>query len=273
MTETHFLRLLVLLSIAFGQGIVANIFGHGSDTFPGKYELSNGPFNDWHYVEITSKSGNDYTWTNRAGVSWTLTFQKKIDDTHLSFSVGTDCPYYRQGYTEGFLFTETERGVQIQGPHKELYAKIVDCDCEFYSGIVGFSNRDGCKISKASPSGYKCKCQLNSGRTCSGEALGCSKRDHYCEEPDTSASACQFGGGNCMGYHVTTMCDCNYHPGGCKIVTAAPTYYKCVCIYRGLWTCNGHAKACNKWDKMCRNPDTSKDACVYGGGDCEGYKE
>jgi len=262
MTETHFLRLLILLSIAFGQG-------HGSYPFPGKYELSNGPFNDWHYVEITSKSGNDYTWTNRAGVSWTLTFQKKIDETTLSFSVGTDCPYYRQGYTEGFLFTETERGVQIQGPHKELYAKIVDCDCEFYSGRVGHSVTAGCKITKASPSGYKCKCNLNSDRTCSGEALGCSKRDHYCKEPDTSASACQLGGGNCMGYHVN--CDCNYHPGGCKIVTAAPTYYKCKCIYRGFWTCNGHAKACNKWDKMCRNPDTSKDACVYGGGDCEGY--
>jgi len=194
MTETHFLRLLVLLSIAFGQGIVANIFGHGSDTFPGKYELSNGPFNDWHYVEITSKSGNDYTWTNRAGVSWTLTFQKKIDDTHLSFSVGTDCPYYRQGYTEGLLFTKTKRGVQIQGPGKELYAKRVGVNC-----------------------------------------------------------------------------DCNYHPGGCKIVIAAPANNKCKCIYQGFWTCTGLAKACNKWQRMCRDPDTSKDSCVYGGGDCGGY--
>jgi len=266
MTETHFLRLLVLLSIAFGQGIVANIFGHGSDTFPGKYELSNGPFNDWHYVEITSKSGKDYTWTNRAGVSWTLTFQKKIDDTHLSFSVGTDCPYYRQGYTEGFLFTETERGVQIQGPHKELYAKIVDCDCEYYSHSSGA----GCKITKASPSGYKCKCRHNfHGKPCSGEALPCRKHDPYCDEPDTSASACRLGGGNCGGYKVN--CDCNYHPGGCKIVTAAPTYYKCVCSYRGFWTCSAKAKTCNKPDKMCRNPDKSKDACVYGGGDCKGY--
>lgn len=84
--------------------------------------------NDWHYVEITRGSCvGEFIWTNRAGVSWTLT-QDPYDDE--LFAIGEECPYYEFGdYTEGNValevFGATESVVGFYGPWFELYTKMV----------------------------------------------------------------------------------------------------------------------------------------------------
>jgi hypothetical protein len=47
--------------------------------------------NDWHYVTIKKNRLSGYRWTNRAGVSWSLT-ERADDPEHLD--VGEDCPYF-----------------------------------------------------------------------------------------------------------------------------------------------------------------------------------
>ena len=39
-------------------------------------------------------------------------------------SVGEDCPYYRQGYTQALLIKSAISEVQIEGPGKEMYRKV-----------------------------------------------------------------------------------------------------------------------------------------------------
>ena len=56
---------------------------------------------DWAFVKVTwSQATNTFTWTNRAGVSWTLTPVSGAggwDNTKLM--VGKDNPYFLDGYT------------------------------------------------------------------------------------------------------------------------------------------------------------------------------
>jgi len=74
--------------------------------------------NDWHYVEITHVDGNEYRWTNRAGVSWTLT--KTSADDHLE--VGTDCPYHEHGHT--IMKYADDGEPHVLGPWDEKYYRV-----------------------------------------------------------------------------------------------------------------------------------------------------
>lgn len=80
--------------------------------------------NNWHYVTITAgTSASNFTWTNRAGVSWGLT--RDSTDPWL-FNVSPSCPYYSSGYKTARIATETTNGVTtvtgIYGPLGELYS-------------------------------------------------------------------------------------------------------------------------------------------------------
>ena len=52
---------------------------------------------NWHFINITwNRETNAFTWTNKAGVSWTLTpifIDSELDTTRLA--LGLDCPYYK----------------------------------------------------------------------------------------------------------------------------------------------------------------------------------
>ncbi|MEM9164810.1 MAG: hypothetical protein AAGC54_17305, partial [Cyanobacteria bacterium P01_F01_bin.4] len=88
----------------------------------GEYEnhlYDQGGKNDWHYVTITQDPANPNAlrWTNRAGVSWTLT-----PTTHQTIlSVGQDCPYHAQGYTQAMVKWSNGQVVGLMGPGNELY--------------------------------------------------------------------------------------------------------------------------------------------------------
>ncbi len=71
---------------------------------------------------------------------------------------------------------------------------------------------------------------------------------------------------------TASACDCNYHSGGCAMVRAASRGMACKCVYKGAWTCAGRQVGCRDQNHpLCRNPNTSRDACHFGGGDCGGY--
>jgi len=84
--------------------------------------------NSWHYVTITHEGGNQYTWSNEAGVSWAL-YQSESDPT--IFEVGTECPYYDWNNVDAANFMETEMYLDengnvtgIRGPWNEEYVKV-----------------------------------------------------------------------------------------------------------------------------------------------------
>lgn len=71
-------------------------------------------------------------------------------------------------------------------------------------------------------------------------------------------------------------CDCSYYyrftGGGCAITKMAPPNHACYCSYKGAWSCGGQTVQCpDTEDHFCRKPDTSKEACLLGSGDCNGY--
>ena len=69
--------------------------------------------NDWHYVIISKMSKGNYVWKNKAGIEWSLISNGQ--ECNL-LQVGTQCPYYPDGYT----FTRfSEKG--IYGPGDEFY--------------------------------------------------------------------------------------------------------------------------------------------------------
>merc|ERR1712126_397746 len=81
----------------------------------------------------------------------------------------------------------------------------------------------------------------------------------------------QLNCGSPLGDSVSSAdCDCDYHPGGCIISTPAPVGFKCVCVYKGFWTCGGYAEGCSH-DDTCEENCYSKECCIEGGGDCGGY--
>jgi hypothetical protein len=142
--------------------------------------------------------------------------------------------------------------------------KTASCDCDYHPG--------GCSISKAPPANTACQCNYKGAWTCGGSIVTCLDFDSpFCKQPDTSATSCAQGGGDCDGYKEAS-CDCDYHPGGCSISTAAPANTACQCKYKGAWTCGGSLVRCqDEKSAKCVTPDTSIASCFQGGGDCEGY--
>ena len=97
--------------------------------FCGQYEChkyDGGGKNDWHYVTLTTAAcdGDSLTWTNRAGVSWSLHATEGNDLT-----VGENCPYYKDGHTSAKVdCNEQNRVVRIRGPGDEWYDRVVPDD-------------------------------------------------------------------------------------------------------------------------------------------------
>merc|ERR1711971_482759 len=75
------------------------------------------PSNDWHYASISSSVGaeNSFTWKNKAGIEWELTFIGEESSGVLMFKVGKNCPNKEQGYAEARLFKKN-RTIEIEGP-------------------------------------------------------------------------------------------------------------------------------------------------------------
>ncbi|XP_066927748.1 uncharacterized protein [Clytia hemisphaerica] len=153
--------------------------------------------------------------------------------------------------------TSTIEKDSLEGPNAA-------CDCNYHPG--------GCTISKIAPANYACKCQYKGAWTCNGYVVECREpNDDKCRQPDNSFRSCMQGDGDCQGYKEGN-CDCDYHPGGCKISSPPPAYAACRCNYKGAWTCGGHLVRCPVWNNhFCLNPDFSKATCQFGGGDCGGY--
>merc|ERR1712156_126724 len=65
-------------------------------------------------------------------------------------------------------------------------------------------------------------------------------------------------------------CDCDYFPGGCRIVAPVKMANRaCRCQYSFLWTCTGLSVPCrNSNSNFCKTPGTSLEHCRQGGGDC-----
>jgi hypothetical protein len=88
----------------------------------GSYEnhrYDDGGKNNWHYVTITQTAHDEFTWTNRAGRSWTL----RGTDNPDVYDVGSDCPYYHSG---SYRTARVERDscgriTLIRGPWNEAY--------------------------------------------------------------------------------------------------------------------------------------------------------
>lgn len=94
--------------------------------------------NDWHDVTITRATPNTLTWTNRAGVSWTLGLRGTANDYETStLSVHPDCPYYTDGYQVATIHWFPNGAVDyISGPWDEPYARIRSAE-EVMDLIVG----------------------------------------------------------------------------------------------------------------------------------------
>ena len=61
----------------------------------------------------------NYIWTNRAGVSWTLS----IDYNSGTLKVGQECPYYQHGHTDVKVMMSNPRCRGVVGPGGEFYTK------------------------------------------------------------------------------------------------------------------------------------------------------
>ena len=48
--------------------------------------------NDWHYVTISKRNENVFTWKNKAGVEWHLTLAGEESGGEVKFKVGGKCP-------------------------------------------------------------------------------------------------------------------------------------------------------------------------------------
>lgn len=84
--------------------------------------------NDWHFVELRRSPAIEaptLTWSNRAGVAWTLT--PSLDESGTSkLLVATDCPYFDDGYQVcEILRDDTGRVVGMLGPHEEIYSRAI----------------------------------------------------------------------------------------------------------------------------------------------------
>ncbi|XP_057296967.1 uncharacterized protein LOC130625870 [Hydractinia symbiolongicarpus] len=67
-------------------------------------------------------------------------------------------------------------------------------------------------------------------------------------------------------------CDCDYASSGCKIVKKAPKGMACQCDNYIFRACQGWVVMCSDRNTdTCKNPNKSKQSCLEGRGDCEGY--
>jgi hypothetical protein len=70
----------------------------------------------------TATTAKIFTWTNKAGVAWTLT-QKKLSPAQ--FDVSADCPFYSHGYTVATAkLDENGEVLALTGPWGEIYDKM-----------------------------------------------------------------------------------------------------------------------------------------------------
>ena len=138
------------------------------------------------------------------------------------------------------------------------------CDCVHYG--------NGCYISRPPPRYTACKCVLNGTGSCLGEIVNClGGKSKLCESPDKSIYSCFQGTGDCNGYDNAT-CGCRYRNGGCVITKASPPSTTCSCQYDGDLSCTGSVSWCRDPSSFyCRQPDTSRNTCLLGGGNCSGY--
>ena len=110
---------LVLWDECFGGRIAFSVDGN-DPTIIGDYEnhlYDVKGKNDWHFVDISRIDDKRLKWKNRAGVSWTLT----VTDDKSKLDVGSDCPYYSQGYTTANLQWDNGTVKSIMGPGNEPY--------------------------------------------------------------------------------------------------------------------------------------------------------
>ncbi len=75
--------------------------------------------NEWHSATVVQTGEKTLKWTNAANVSWTLT----MAGSPSTLSVGTDCPYFAEGYTTATVkFDAAGKVSGIVGPNGDLYA-------------------------------------------------------------------------------------------------------------------------------------------------------
>ena len=106
------------------------------------------------------------------------------------------------------LATPADDSLKPATSRKVIYP---DCDCNH-------RRKSGCVIVKPAPSHSACRCKTY-GLSCTGSVVLC-KDPQECTHPGRSVQDCVQGGGNCDGYDE--HCDCDYHPGGCRISLKAP---------------------------------------------------
>ncbi|PXF41668.1 hypothetical protein BWQ96_08619 [Gracilariopsis chorda] len=96
--------------------------------------------NNWHYVDVEKVDHSTLRWTNRAGVSWTLYIQDAGNGVNTdSLIVGSDCPYYKSGYTAAGIVRDEETGLvsAILGPGGEAYNRFPGTGSEVVASVVG----------------------------------------------------------------------------------------------------------------------------------------
>lgn len=103
------------------------LFGIGLKFECQKY-IPSGQTNDWHVAKLTTADFKTFKWTNKAGVSWTLTpatFDARGHPT--SFNVGADCPYFKSGYKVAKLeYGPNGNLLGMSGPGNEPYQYVID---------------------------------------------------------------------------------------------------------------------------------------------------
>lgn len=94
--------------------------------------IPSGQMNNWHIVKLTTADFKTFKWTNKAGVSWTLTVAS-VDarGQPTAFHVGADCPYHKNGYHLAKVFYGSSGNLlAISGPGNEPYQYVIDWSSE-----------------------------------------------------------------------------------------------------------------------------------------------
>jgi len=101
--------------------------------------------NDWHFAELRRSSATTaptLTWSNRAGVSWTLT--PSLDaNVSSKLLVATDCPYFDDGYQVcDIQRSSAGRIVGVLGPNEELYSRTGVAEASAERGLTELPNAE-----------------------------------------------------------------------------------------------------------------------------------
>ena len=82
------------------------------------HQYDKGGKNAWHYVKLEDADKNRVRWSNRAGVSWTLS----LTEDRTVLLVGQENPYFASGYRRARVEWNANGTVKrIQGPGNEWY--------------------------------------------------------------------------------------------------------------------------------------------------------